>query len=81
MLQETVARQSPSSGSRPVPIGSRFIGVSLQPVQSGLGYMLERTTLRVNSGCRSTSPSVWVRAVALIVSAANGSVISTLRAR
>jgi hypothetical protein len=27
MLQEIVARQSPSGGSRPVPIGSRFIGV------------------------------------------------------
>src|SRR5271168_3348108 len=31
MLQEIVARQSPNGGSRLVPIGSRFIGVSLQP--------------------------------------------------
>jgi len=31
MLREIVARQSPRGGSRPVPIGSRFIGVSLQP--------------------------------------------------
>ena len=31
MLEEIVARQPPSAGSRPVPIGSRSIGVSLQP--------------------------------------------------
>jgi hypothetical protein len=28
---EMLAWQPPSAGSRPVPIGSRFIGVSLQP--------------------------------------------------
>jgi hypothetical protein len=31
MLEEIVPRQPPGGGSRPVPIGSRFIGVSLQP--------------------------------------------------
>jgi hypothetical protein len=31
MHAEMVARQPPNAGSRPVPIGSRFIGVSLQP--------------------------------------------------
>jgi hypothetical protein len=31
MLEEMVAWQPPSAGSRPVPIGSRSIGVSLQP--------------------------------------------------
>src|SRR5205814_2819367 len=31
MLPEIVPWQPPSAGSRPVPIGSRFIGVSLQP--------------------------------------------------
>jgi hypothetical protein len=31
MLPEMVPWQPPSAGSRPVPIGSRFIGVSLQP--------------------------------------------------
>jgi hypothetical protein len=31
MLEEMVAWQPPSAGSRPVPIGSRSIGVSPQP--------------------------------------------------
>jgi hypothetical protein len=31
MLEEMVARQPPSAGSRPVAIGSRYIAVSLQP--------------------------------------------------
>jgi hypothetical protein len=31
MLEEMVPWQPPSAGSRPVPIGSRSIGVSLQP--------------------------------------------------
>jgi hypothetical protein len=31
MLEEMVAEQPPSGGSRPVAIGSRSIGVSLQP--------------------------------------------------
>src|SRR5271169_3844913 len=31
MLPEMVAWQPPNAGSRPVPIDSRFIGVSLQP--------------------------------------------------
>jgi hypothetical protein len=31
MLEQMVAWQPPSGGSRPVPIGSRSVGVSLQP--------------------------------------------------
>jgi len=31
MVEKMVAGQSPSAGSRPVPIGPRFIAVSLQP--------------------------------------------------
>ena len=37
MLAEIVARQPPSGGSRPVSIGSRSIGVSLQPANSSAG--------------------------------------------
>ena len=37
MLAEIVARQPPSAGSRPVSIGSRSIGVSLQPANSSAG--------------------------------------------
>src|SRR5271169_2685939 len=102
MLQEIVARQSPNGGSRPVPIGSRFIGVSLQPAiprrvapqQSPLPLHQSPTILaQSQSGeaikcaaqphCKDAAQAVAPRLVvapALAVSAANRSVISTLRA-
>ena len=54
---EIVAWQPPDAGSRPVPIGSRFIGVSLQPAiprrvapqQSPLPLHQSRTILKEKS--------------------------------
>src|SRR5271169_4056397 len=102
MLAEIVAWQPPSAGSRPVPIGSRFIGVSLQPAiprrvapqQSPLPLHQSPTILaQSQSGeaikcaaqphCKDAAQAVAPRLVvapALAVSAANRSVISTLRA-
>src|SRR5271167_3613372 len=99
---EIVAWQPPGAGSRPVPIGSRFIGVSLQPAiprrvapqQSPLPLHQSPTILaQSQSGeaikcaaqphCKDAAQAVAPRLVvapALAVSAANRSVISTLRA-
>ena len=83
MLEEMVPWQPPSAGSRPVPIGSRSIGVSLQPAiprrvapqQSPLPLHRSPTIVA------QSRSGVWLRcSVALVVSAANGGVISTLRA-
>src|SRR5438270_11906031 len=93
---EIMAWQPPDAGSRPVPIGSRFIGVSLQPAiprrvapqQSPLPlHQSPRILAQSQSGeaikcaaAHAVAPR-WVVAPALAVSAANRSVISTLRAR
>jgi hypothetical protein len=75
MLEEMVPWQPPSAGSRPVPIGSRSIGVSLQPAiprrvapqQSPLP-LHQSPTIAAQSQC-----GVWLRSsVALVVSAPNG---------
>src|SRR5947209_10960875 len=92
---EIMAWQPPDAGSRPVPIGSRFIGVSLQPAiprrvapqQSPLPlHQSPRILAQSQSGeaikfaaAHAVAPH-WVVAPALAVSAASGSVISTLRA-
>ena len=95
MLEEMMAWQPPSGGSRPVPIGSRSIAVSLQPAiprrvapqQSPLPlHQSPRILAQSQSGeaikcaaAHAVAPR-WVVAPALAVSAANRSVISTLRA-
>jgi hypothetical protein len=98
---EIVAWQPPGAGSRPVPIGSRFIGVSLQPAiprrvapqqsplplhqsprilaQSQSGEAI-KCAAQLPQGCSSGPRPAFGWAPALAVSAANPSVISTLRA-
>ena len=98
---EMLAWQPPSAGSRPVPIGSRFIGVSLQPAiprrvapqqsplplhqspgilaQSQSGEAI-KCAAQLPQGCSSRRRPAFAVAPALAVSAANRSVISTLRA-
>src|SRR4051794_13835874 len=97
---EIVAWQPPDAGSRPVPIGSRFIGVSLQPAiprrvapqqsplplhqsprilaQSQSGEAI-KCALNFRKDAAHAVARRWVAAPALAVSAANPSVISTLR--
>ena len=75
MLAVMLAWQPPSAGSRPVPIGSRSIGVSLQPAiprrvapqQSPLP-LHQSPTIVAQSQCGVSLRS----SVALVVSAANG---------
>jgi hypothetical protein len=75
MLEEMVPWQPSSAGSRPVPIGSRSIGVSLQPAiprrvapQQGPLPLRQSPTIVAQSQC-----GVWLRAsVALVVSAPKG---------
>jgi len=83
MLEEMVAWQPPGAGSRPVLIGSRSVGVSLQPAiprrvapqQSPLP-LHQSPTIVAQSQC-----GVWLRSsVALVVSTPKRGVISTLRA-
>src|SRR3954452_16041921 len=97
---EIVAWQPPDAGSRPVPIGSRVIGVSLQPAiprrvapqqsplplhqsprilaQSQSGEAI-KCALNFRKDAAHAVARRWVAAPALAVSAANPSVISTLR--
>ena len=100
MVEKMVARQSPSAGSRPVPIGSRFIGVSFQPdIPRRVAPQQSPLLLHQSPGILAQSQSGEaikcaaqphskdaVQALAprllgapALVSAANGSVISTLR--
>src|SRR5205823_10511004 len=100
MLAKMVAWQPPGAESRPVPIGSRSIGVSLQPAiprrvapqqsplplhqsprilaQSQSGEAI-KCALNFRKDAAHAVARRWVAAPALAVSAANPSVISTLR--
>src|SRR3954454_20541565 len=97
---EIVACHPRDAGSRPVPIGSRCIGVSLQPAiprrvapqqsplplhqsprilaQSQSGEAI-KWALNFRKDAAHAVARRWVAAPALAVSAANPSVISTLR--
>jgi hypothetical protein len=52
MLKEMAAWQSPNTGSRPVPIGSRSIGVS--PNRLFLGGLLPSRARFRFTGCRQS---------------------------
>src|SRR5712671_1109551 len=93
MLEEMVAWQPPSGGSRPVPIGSRSVGVSLQPAiprqiapqQSPLPLHRSPTIIAQSRSSEAIKCAAQVHhgdavQLTLLVPVANGSVISTLRA-
>ena len=92
MREKIGVRRPPSGGSRPVPIGSRSIAVSLQPAiprqvapqQSPLPLHRSPTIVaQSRSGAAikcAAQPHCKVQSSALLGPVANGSVISTLRA-
>jgi hypothetical protein len=83
MLEEMMAWQPPSGGSRPVPIGSRSIAVSLQPaIPRRVAPQQSPLPLHRSPPILAQSRSgVWLLcSVVLVVSAATGGVISTLHA-
>src|SRR6266481_8691169 len=92
-LKEMVASRPPSGRSRPVPIGSRPIGVSLQPAiprrvapqQSPLPLHRSPTIVAQSRSSEAIKCAAQVHCgdavqLTLLVPVANGSVISTLRA-
>ena len=95
MPEEMVAWQSPGAGSRPVPIGSRSIGVSLQPAiprrvapqQSPLPLHRSPTILAQSRSAEAIKCAAQIHCRDTVqlarapCPAAEGSVISTLRAR
>jgi len=93
MLEKIGARRPPSAGNRSVPIGSRSIAVSLQPAiprrvapqQSPLPLHRSPTIVAQSRSCEAIKCAAQPHCknalqIALVVSAANASVISTLRA-
>ena len=71
-----------NSSSIPIRRGNQMrCSTALQGCSPALGYRLGGDNMRVNSGCRSPSPGLWLGCrVVRVMAAANRGVISTLRA-